>query len=118
PEPRRRACKHHKENPCRPRDSGGHPERQGNGSCRSAPCPYRRFLLLRWRFCPILPAFRSPFERLFMRAYVIGNVTIDETIAVAALPEAGASILGTGQSRDLGGKGANQAVVMARCGLP
>jgi len=53
-----------------------------------------------------------------MRAYVIGNVTIDETIAVAALPEAGASILGTGQSRDLGGKGANQAVVMARCGLP
>jgi len=53
-----------------------------------------------------------------MRAYVIGNITIDETIAVAALPEAGASILGTGQSRDLGGKGANQAVVMARCGLP
>jgi ribokinase len=53
-----------------------------------------------------------------MRAYVIGNVTIDETIAIASMPEAGASILGTEQSRDLGGKGANQAVVMARCGLP
>lgn len=53
-----------------------------------------------------------------MRAYVVGNVTIDETIAIAALPEAGASILGSQQSRDLGGKGANQAVVMARCGLP
>jgi ribokinase len=53
-----------------------------------------------------------------MRAYVVGNVTIDETIAVSALPAPGASILGAEQSRDLGGKGANQAVVMARCGLP
>jgi ribokinase len=53
-----------------------------------------------------------------MRAYVIGNVTIDETIAVSEMPAAGASVLGREQSRDLGGKGANQAVVMARCGLP
>ncbi len=52
-----------------------------------------------------------------MRAYVIGNVTIDETIAVSEMPAAGASVLGRQQSRDLGGKGANQAVVMARCGL-
>jgi ribokinase len=53
-----------------------------------------------------------------MHAYVVGNVTVDETISVAAVPEAGASILGRLVSRDLGGKGANQAVVMARCGLP
>jgi ribokinase len=59
-----------------------------------------------------------PFEGLFMRAYVIGNVTIDETIAVSEMPAAGASVLGRQQFRDLGGKGANQAVVMARCGLP
>jgi hypothetical protein len=52
-----------------------------------------------------------------MDAYVIGNVAIDETLAVSAMPKPGASILGTEQSRDLGGKGANQAVVMARCGL-
>jgi ribokinase len=52
-----------------------------------------------------------------MDAYVIGNVTIDETLAVDAMPKPGASILGTERSRDLGGKGANQAVVMARCGL-
>ncbi len=52
-----------------------------------------------------------------MDAYVIGNVAIDETLAVSAMPEPGASILGTEQSRDLGGKGANQAVVMARSGL-
>lgn len=53
-----------------------------------------------------------------MRAYVIGNVTIDETIIVDALPTSGASILGEVGAHDLGGKGTNQAVVMARCGLP
>ena len=53
-----------------------------------------------------------------MRAHVIGNVAMDETIAVASMPEAGASILGREETRDLGGKGANQAVVMGRSGLP
>ena len=53
-----------------------------------------------------------------MRAHVIGNVAIDETIAVTSMPEAGASILGREETRDLGGKGANQAVVMGRTGLP
>lgn len=53
-----------------------------------------------------------------MRAYVIGNVAIDETISVMSMPEAGASILGREETRDLGGKGANQAVVMGRTGLP
>ena len=53
-----------------------------------------------------------------MRAYVIGNVTIDETIIITELPVAGASTLGQIGSRDLGGKGTNQAVVMARCGVP
>lgn len=52
-----------------------------------------------------------------MRAYVIGNVAIDETISVLSMPEAGASILGREETRDLGGKGANQAVVMGRTGL-
>ncbi|TCL75746.1 PfkB family carbohydrate kinase [Rhizobium sp. BK251] len=53
-----------------------------------------------------------------MRAYVIGNVAVDETISVSSMPEAGASILGREETRDLGGKGANQAVVMSRTGLP
>lgn len=53
-----------------------------------------------------------------VRAHVIGNVAVDETISVATMPEAGASILGREETRDLGGKGANQAVVMARTGLP
>lgn len=51
------------------------------------------------------------------RAFVIGNVCVDETISVSTMPEAGASILGREETRDLGGKGANQAVVMARTGL-
>lgn len=53
-----------------------------------------------------------------MHAYVIGNVAVDETIRVDQWPMAGASIFGSHGSSDLGGKGANQAVVMARCGLP
>lgn len=53
-----------------------------------------------------------------MHAYVIGNVAMDETILVDQWPMAGASIFGHRSSGDLGGKGANQAVVMARCGLP
>lgn len=53
-----------------------------------------------------------------MHAYVIGNAAVDETIAVAGLPVAGASIHGRARAPDLGGKGANQAVVMARAGLP
>lgn len=52
-----------------------------------------------------------------MRAHVIGNVAVDETISVSSMPEAGASILGREETRDLGGKGANQAVVMSRTGL-
>jgi ribokinase len=55
---------------------------------------------------------------MFMHAYVIGNVAVDETIRISEMPAAGASIHGSQQSRDLGGKGANQAVVMARTGLP
>ena len=52
-----------------------------------------------------------------MRCYVVGNIAVDETFAVDDLPARGASILGREVSRDLGGKGANQAVVLARCGL-
>lgn len=52
-----------------------------------------------------------------MRAFVIGNVAIDQIMSVPAMPEAGASIFGLQQSTDLGGKGANQAIVLGRAGL-
>lgn len=53
-----------------------------------------------------------------MRAYVIGNVALDETLAVEDLPVPGASVLARTISADLGGKGANQAVVLRRAGVP
>ncbi|MDQ0455696.1 ribokinase [Rhizobium paknamense] len=52
-----------------------------------------------------------------MRAFVLGNIALDETYSLAALPQAGQSIFGAQASRDLGGKGCNQAIVMARAGL-
>jgi ribokinase len=52
-----------------------------------------------------------------MRATVIGNAALDETLSVAALPRPGASIHARELSRDLGGKGVNQAVVLSRAGI-
>lgn len=61
---------------------------------------------------------RDEKAEFFMRAYVVGNVAMDETFEVDALPQEGQSILGTQRSSELGGKGANQAIVLARCGVP
>lgn len=51
-------------------------------------------------------------------ALVIGNVALDESFAVDAFPQPGESVFGRLSGADLGGKGANQAVAMARFGLP
>ncbi len=48
---------------------------------------------------------------------VIGNATVDEIYAVSALPKPGESVLGSIRLRDVGGKGANVAMILARCGL-
>jgi ribokinase len=45
---------------------------------------------------------------------VIGNVAVDETMAAPTLPVAGATVLVGPPERDLGGKGANQAIVLHR----
>lgn len=55
---------------------------------------------------------------LTMKAFVVGNIAIDETFAVKQLPCEGESIFGTKVSTDLGGKGANQAIILARSGIP
>ena len=52
-----------------------------------------------------------------MKAFVVGNIAIDETFAVHRLPCEGESIFGTQVSTDLGGKGTNQAIVLARSGI-
>jgi ribokinase len=50
--------------------------------------------------------------------HVIGNAAVDSVIRVDRLPRPGETIVALGASEDLGGKGANQAVVATRCGAP
>ncbi|MGH7117649.1 MAG: PfkB family carbohydrate kinase [Acetobacteraceae bacterium] len=52
-----------------------------------------------------------------MRAIVIGNAALDETFPLAALPRAGETVLTGEPTLSPGGKGANQAVILARAGL-
>ncbi|WP_353613419.1 PfkB family carbohydrate kinase [Mangrovibacter phragmitis] len=53
-----------------------------------------------------------------MHIYVAGNITVDETWQCSALPHKGESLHGKKIMADTGGKGANQAIVLSRCGLP
>jgi ribokinase len=50
--------------------------------------------------------------------HVIGNAAVDSLIRVERFPRPGETIVALEASEDLGGKGANQAVVAARCGVP
>lgn len=52
-----------------------------------------------------------------MRVYVAGNISVDETYLIDDLPHKGASIHGMKDHQDLGGKGANQAIILSRCGI-
>jgi len=47
---------------------------------------------------------------------VVGSLNIDLVLALARMPEAGETVLGTGLERHPGGKGLNQAVAAARMG--
>ncbi|MCB5200490.1 PfkB family carbohydrate kinase [Loktanella sp. TSTF-M6] len=52
-----------------------------------------------------------------MKVFVVGNIALDQTLAVDRMPLEGESIFGSNISTDLGGKGTNQAIVLARCGI-
>lgn len=52
-----------------------------------------------------------------MRVYVIGNITVDETWSITDIPQKGSSVHGNKVSQDIGGKGANQAIILSRCGI-
>ena len=52
------------------------------------------------------------------RVLVIGNCTLDISFRVPGFPRPGETVLAHGSARDLGGKGANQAVAAARSGAP
>ncbi|WP_420880850.1 ribokinase [Rhodococcus sp. (in: high G+C Gram-positive bacteria)] len=47
---------------------------------------------------------------------VVGSVNVDTVIRVSRLPAPGETVLGTGATEHVGGKGANQAVAAARLG--
>lgn len=50
--------------------------------------------------------------------HVVGNVTIDSVMRLERFPLPGETLVAESAEEDLGGKGANQAVVIARCGAP
>jgi ribokinase len=50
--------------------------------------------------------------------HVIGNAAVDSVIRVERFPRPGETIVALGASEDLGGKGANQAVVAGGGGAP
>jgi len=51
------------------------------------------------------------------RVVVIGNAGLDLRLAVPRLPQPGETLIGSDGTRAPGGKGLNQAVVAARCGV-
>lgn len=52
-----------------------------------------------------------------MRLHVLGNVTEDILFRVPRLPLPGETLIANRRDRDIGGKGLNQALIAARCGL-
>jgi ribokinase len=52
------------------------------------------------------------------RVVVVGNAGLDLRLAVPRLPLPGETLIGAEAARAPGGKGLNQAVVAARCGVP
>jgi ribokinase len=51
-----------------------------------------------------------------MRACVVGSTNVDLVLTVPVLPQAGETLLAIDSRREAGGKGANQAVALARLG--
>lgn len=51
------------------------------------------------------------------RLLVVGNVTEDLSFRLPYLPRPGETLIADGRSASLGGKGLNQAVIAARCGV-
>lgn len=50
--------------------------------------------------------------------HVVGNAAIDTVFRVDRFPLPGETVIADGLAEDLGGKGANQAVIIARAGVP
>ena len=50
--------------------------------------------------------------------HVIGNAAVDTIIRLKHLPQPGETVIARSLAEDLGGKGANLAAIIARCGVP
>jgi hypothetical protein len=50
--------------------------------------------------------------------HVVGNVAVDTVVRMARFPQPGETIIADGADEDMGGKGSNQAVVIARPACP
>lgn len=53
-----------------------------------------------------------------LKLFAVGNVTEDILFRVPRLPRAGETLIAEDRRVDIGGKGLNQAIVAARCGVP
>ena len=53
-----------------------------------------------------------------LKLFAVGNVTEDILFRVRRLPRAGETLIAEDRRVDIGGKGLNQAIVAARCGVP
>jgi ribokinase len=67
-------------------------------------------------FCDIADKDSSPIDVKSMTFLVLGNVTLDEAMAAPIWPTPGQTVVVGPPVRDLGGKGANQAVILKRAG--
>ena len=119
--PRRRAGRPYRSPPSSPRDSAARPGRAGSGSSRSAPCRVRRFPVSRLDVLSEISLHPRSFRKRRRPPYAgpchrQRGAGRDDPRGRPPVP--GASILGVELSRDLGGKGTNQAVVLGRAGLP
>ncbi|MFL4993102.1 MAG: ribokinase [Microvirga sp.] len=73
-----------------------------------------------WRLESSASNTRSSTETpayIIMTVHVFGNVAVDEFFHVKAIPAPGQSMRVQARHRDLGGKGANQAIITARAGI-
>ncbi len=58
----------------------------------------------------------DPGREAAIRVLVVGNCSVDVSYRVARFPSLGETLLASGSTRDVGGKGANQAVAAVRAG--
>ncbi|MBZ9938810.1 ribokinase [Mesorhizobium sp. BR1-1-16] len=87
------------------------------GQCTTPIITCVRPKILLMTFFSLLDILDIAFSsRCHLMLLVLGNATVDEAMKVEVWPAPGQTIIAGAPQRDLGGKGANQAIVAARAG--